>query len=126
MRRRAALPLLLVAAAWIVVAPAVPERSRATTLADIIRPVEVTITDQGITVVTDFEREEFIRGGIGDFRIVNEGSVPRNFAIGVQHTPVLAPGEEARLEVEFPVRGPVPYRATVNRGSGHSGVITVI
>ncbi len=125
MRRRAALPLLLAAAAWMV-APAAPERSKATTLADIIRPVEVTITDQTITIVTDFEREEFIRGGIGDFRIVNEGSMPRNFVIGVQSTPVLAPGEEARLEVEFPVRGLVPYRATVNRGPGHTGVITVI
>jgi hypothetical protein len=125
MRRRAALPLVLVAAVWIV-APAAPEGSKATTLADIIRPVEVTITDQEITIVTDFERAEFIRGGIGDFRIVNESSMPRNFAIGVQSTPVLAPGEEARLEVEFPVRGPVPYRATVNRGPGHTGAITVI
>jgi hypothetical protein len=125
MRRRAALPFLVAVAVWIA-APAVPEGSKATTLADIIRPVDVAITDRGITIETDFEREEFIRGGIGDFRIVNEGSAPRNFAIGVQSTPVLAPGEEARLEVEFPVRGPVPYRATVNRGPGHTGVITVL
>lgn len=124
MRRRAALSLALVAAVWIA-APAGPEGTQATTLADIIRPVDVTISDRGITVEADLGREEFVRGSIGELRVVNQSSARRNFVMGVERTPVLDPGERATIEVEFPVRGPVPYRVNVNRRSGHTGMIRV-
>lgn len=126
MRRRAALalPLALLATMWTAV-EGPPEQGRATTLQDLITPIEVTITDERIIIHAELEREEFVRGSIGEFRVVNESTRRRNFVVGVERTDVLAPGDRARLELFFPVRESMPYRVTVNRGAGHTGSLRV-
>lgn len=124
MRRSAGLLLALLPIAWLSL-EAPREQGHATTLQDLITPIGVTITDERITVHSELEREEFIRGSIGNFRVVNESSKPRNFVVGVERTDVLAPGERTRLEFFFPARGSLPYRATVNRGPGHAGLLKV-
>lgn len=124
MKRRAALLLTFLAVGWIA-ADAAREKGHATTLQDLITTIDVTITDERIVVHTDLVREEFVRGSIGDFRVVNESSEPRNFAVGVESTDVLAPGDTARLEFFFTRRESLPYRVTVNRGAGHTGSLRV-
>ena len=124
MKRRAALLLALLTVGWIAV-DATREKGHATTLQDLITPIDVTITDERIMVHTDLVREEFVRGSIGDFRVVNESSEPRNFVVGVESTDVLAPGDRARLEFFFTRRESLPYRVTVNRGPGHTGSVRV-
>lgn len=125
MKRRVGLLLVLLATGWIATEGS-RDQGQATTLADLIKPVDVTITDQRITIEADQVREEFVRGSIGDFRVANESSERRNFVVGVERTQLLAPGERVTLRVEFPVRGVLPYRVTVNRVAGLSGLIRVL
>ena len=123
MRSRAALLLALLAMAWI--ATGGREEGQATTLQELLTPIKVTITDERIIITADLARDEFVRGSIGDFRVINESSERRNFVVGVDRTRLLAPGERATLEVPFPMRGSVPYRITVNRVPGLSGQLRV-
>lgn len=126
MRSRAAALLTLVAIGVMGVAGR-PQSGQATTLQDLLTRVEVTITDERIIIrgPAELQREEFVRGSIGDFRVVNRSSAPRNFAVGVERTGVLEPGERASVELFFPTRGVLPYRVTLNRRAGHSGVLHV-
>ena len=124
MKRRATLLVAFLVLGWIA-ADATREQGHATTLQDLVTPINVTITDERIMVEADLVRDEFVRGSIGDFRVVNESSEPRNFVVGVESTDVLAPGDTARLEFFFTRRESLPYRVTVNRGPGHTGSVRV-
>ncbi|MPZ63607.1 MAG: hypothetical protein GEU93_20495 [Propionibacteriales bacterium] len=103
----------------------IPERGQATTVADLMRPIKVRITDGGLAIDTGLQREELIRGSIGGFRVINDSSKPRNFVVGLERSRVLEPGQRATFHVDLTVRGPLPYRVTVNREPGFSGVFRV-
>ena len=119
--RAGALLLALVALAAVAIT-LLQGRSHATTRAELIRPVEVTITDTRITL----SHTSLLRGLIAQFRVSNESGKPRNFVAGVERTKViLAPGDRAKLLVDLEKRGPLPYRVTVNCGPGLQGLFSV-
>lgn len=124
MKRRAVLLLALLTLGG-VAGGVVHERGQATTRAELLREIDVRITDRGIVTDTGLARSELIRGSVAEFRVVNASSKPRNFAVGIDRTPVLAPGERDRIHVDLAVRGPLPYRVTVNCAPGLSGVFQV-
>jgi hypothetical protein len=120
MRGKAALLVALLAIA-ITASGVFDTGSRATTRAEILLQVNVTITDRAIHITED----SGLRGHVGEFHVVNASTKPRNLAVGTRHTDILKPGDEDKLIVDFTARGPIPYRVTLNCDPRLSGTFTV-
>jgi hypothetical protein len=119
---RAAAAVMLVLLALGASAVMVRDHSQATTRAELLQEVEVTITDSGI----ELSRDSFVRGMIPEIHVVNESGARRNFVVGVDRSKVLAPGDEDNFVGHLPERGRIPYRVTVNCAPGLNGLLTVL
>ena len=61
------------------------------------------------------------------FVVKNDGNVVHDFEINGKKTPLLQPGQTARLVVTFPKSGKYQYRCTVpgHADAGMQGVFTI-
>jgi len=82
----------------------------ATTAPTLIMKVKVNVTDAAITLSHKSAR----RGWAADFVVRNTGKKAHQFEIGGLQTPVIKPGAQKILKVNFELRGEVTYKDPLN------------
>lgn len=114
--------LLVAVAAVAAVAVPGPQTASGTTQPTILITVRVTVSD----TATTFSRYRARRGWGVHFDVRNTGKVPHRIDIAGLVTPVLKPGQKARVSASLEERGRFPYKVTLNaRGAKHAGWFTV-
>jgi uncharacterized cupredoxin-like copper-binding protein len=83
--------------------------------------VVVTITDSQLTAVP-----VYVPTGTVVFKVVNRGTVARDFKVGGKRTPKIAAGKSAVLSVDVNTEHNYPFYSAAPRHATLSGVIVVV